>query len=65
MTHYRLYRLDDANHIRQAIDLDCADDDDATTTAATCMDGLAVEVWEKARKVVRLPAKPKPIEARG
>jgi len=57
MTHYRLYLLDGDNHIRRAFDLDCADDDEAVKTAETYVDGHAVELWEKTRKVARLPAK--------
>ena len=64
MTHYRLYRLDDADHIRQAFDLDCADDDEAVRTAATYVDGLAVELWQSTRKVLTLPAKPESSEQR-
>ena len=56
MTHYRLYLLDDEGHIRRGIDLDCADDDEAVATAAAYVDGCAVEVWEKTRRVRRLPA---------
>ena len=63
MTHYRLYLLDDGNHIRRAFDLDCADDDEAVKTAETYVDGHAVELWERTRKVARMPARKKPVES--
>jgi len=56
MAHYRLYVLDDEGHIRRGIDLECADDEEAVTRAAHLADGCAVEVWEKTRRVRRLPA---------
>ena len=67
MTHYRLYLLDDEDHIHPTnppVDLDCANDDEAIAMAATYVDGHTVELWEKTRKVVRLPAKPQPSETR-
>ena len=56
MTHYRLYVFDAANHIRQAIDLECTDDDEARLRATSYVDGNAVEVWQSTRRVARLAA---------
>ena len=56
MAHYRLYLLDDDNHIRKAVILDCPDDTAALVTAKSYVDGCAVELWEKTRQVARLPA---------
>ena len=64
MTHYRLYVFDAENHIRRAVDLECADDDEAMRMAERYVDGHDVEVWQETRKVARLPAQPRPTETR-
>ncbi len=56
MAHYRLYILDDADHIRSALDLDCADDAEAVGAAQAHKNGHAVELWKGARRVLRVEA---------
>ena len=63
MSHYRLYRLDDANHIREAVDVECIDDGDAVTRAGKYVDGTGVEVWQGVRRVARLTPEQKPPRA--
>ena len=36
MAHYRIY-FDDADHVREARELECADDGEARTTATRCV----------------------------
>ena len=55
MAHYRLYLLDDTGHIREGMDLDCADDDAAIAIASAYVDRCAVEVWQQTRRVAHLP----------
>jgi hypothetical protein len=58
MVGYRCYILDGEDHIVQAHDLDCANDQEAKVTA----EGLlahdpyyrSVEVWHAARRVLKL-----------
>ena len=53
---YRFYTLDAEGHISgPAQDVECRDDDDATTFAATLRDGRdGVEIWMGTRMVARL-----------
>ena len=55
MAHYRLYLLDDTGHIREGMDLDCANDDAAMAIASAYVDRCAVEVWQQTRRVAHLP----------
>ena len=60
MAHYRLYQLDPKNHIVGPPDvIECASDQEAVTLAEQDLNGLAVEVWDGARKVIRLEPKGK------
>jgi len=56
LAHYRLYILDGADHIRSALDLDCADDAEAIAVAEAHKDGHPVELWRGARRVLRVEA---------
>ena len=56
MTRYQVYVLDDVDHIRQAIDLVCTDDDEARLRATNYVDGHAVELWQSTRRLARMPA---------
>jgi hypothetical protein len=52
---YRFYMLDEAEHISEPpLIVECKDDDDATNQARQLLDGKAVEVWDQARRVIRL-----------
>jgi hypothetical protein len=59
---YRLYFLDNAAHIRHALDLDFESDERAIAVVAQdYSDGQAMELWQRDRKVKNFPAIPKPI----
>lgn len=49
MTDYRLYFLDDANHIRGVVEFACADDVQAVGRAADYADGRRMELWSRDR----------------
>ncbi len=46
--HYRLYFLDIANHIRRALDLECADDQEAIGIAKNGHPERPLELWRGA-----------------
>jgi hypothetical protein len=54
MAHYRAYILNREGRIMEAVDLDCADDADATESAKQLVDGHDVELWRNARVVSKL-----------
>jgi len=54
MAHYRLYRISETEHIDAAIDLDCADDEQAIEAARQMVDGCDLELWEGKRMVARI-----------
>jgi hypothetical protein len=56
MAGYRLYRLDDGNHITERFDFDAADDAAAIEIARSACAGSFWEVWELGRKVGCAPA---------
>lgn len=56
MTDYRLYFLDETGHIREALELDCRDDDEAITLAEARREGGPIELWQRSRVVRRFPA---------
>jgi len=56
MAGYRLYFMDRAGHIRDAVDLECVDDDDAIRTAGGRADGRSMELWRRTRQVMVFPA---------
>jgi hypothetical protein len=56
VAHYRLYFLDQADHIRHAISLECDDDSQALAVVDEHRDGRTIELWEGVRRVARLEA---------
>jgi hypothetical protein len=56
MPSYRIYLLDDDDHISRPPDiLECADEQEAIGKAAPqATSGKAVELWEGARLIVRI-----------
>jgi hypothetical protein len=56
MTAYRIYTIDAGNHIVSAAEIECDSDADACAEARQKLRQPypAVEVWEGARKVVRI-----------
>ena len=54
MSHYRLYLLDDHDHITRGLDLSCRDDLDAKSAAEMYRAAHAVELWQGPRLVGRL-----------
>ena len=62
MTHYRIYLLGTDNHIFSVADVEC-DTDEAAKEAAkeTLRNGFALEVWQAARYVCKIPLESKPM----
>jgi hypothetical protein len=57
MVTYRIYRIDKANQLQgPGIVVECEDDDAALIKAQEYVDGLAVEIWDEARKVAFIPS---------
>jgi hypothetical protein len=57
MTEYRLYRVDEEGHIQGApVIVSCEDDEAAIAEAKQYVDGVAIEVWDRARRVAILPS---------
>jgi hypothetical protein len=57
MTEVRFYRVDREGHIQGALlVVSCTDDDAAIAEAKQYVDGVAIEVWDRARRVAVLPA---------
>ena len=56
MPSYRLYYLNSAGSIRQAVELPCLTDDEAITLAAAKRDGQPMELWDRDRVVKVFPA---------
>jgi len=57
VAHYRLYFLDRQDHIRQAVSLECADDEEALASVEEHRDGRTVELWQGVRRVIRIEAR--------
>jgi len=53
MADYRLYFLDQANHIRGVLEFECDDDRAALEHAAAQADGRRMELWSRARFIRR------------
>ena len=51
---YRLYVMNNAGHIREAAEFECADDRAALDYVADHLDGRAVELWNGARLVAKV-----------
>jgi hypothetical protein len=56
MAGYRLYFMDKQDHITEAVELECEDDSHAIRQAEPYLDGREVELWRRARVVMRFPA---------
>ena len=56
MPVFRVYCLDENNHILERVDIDAEDDDAAIAYAQGHHPGLRCEIWELGRKVALLPA---------
>jgi hypothetical protein len=63
MLDYRLYFLDDADHIQGVVEFDCAGDAEAIAHAKTYADGRAMELWRRDRWIRRFPGKRRPARA--
>jgi hypothetical protein len=59
MPDYSVYILNSAGHFINFVALDCADDDDAEKQARQLVDGHAVELWQRARKIAKFDSKPR------
>jgi hypothetical protein len=57
MPLYRAYLLENG-HVWTAIDLTCADDDDAKRQAAALANGRDIELWQGDRRITLLRADP-------
>jgi len=53
MPGYRLYLLDGADHIRQAAELECQNDEHAVAVVEERHPGIRMELWEGPRLVRR------------
>jgi len=58
MAWYRLYLMDRAGHIRDAVDIDCEDDVQALAAAERNHAGPEMELWQCDRRVKLFPAHP-------
>lgn len=59
MPYYRLYHLNrSSGHIQSVEDFEAADDFAGVAEATLRKNGLAVELWQEARKVHRIEATP-------
>jgi hypothetical protein len=59
MSDYRVYVLDDADHVKDRIELDCADDSAAIEYAKQYIDGHDIELWQRDRRIARFDTRPK------
>ena len=59
MPDYRAYIIDSDGRFREAVQLDCPDDNEAVKQAEQLVDGHDVELWQRARKIARFDRKPK------
>jgi hypothetical protein len=53
MAGYRLYFMDRDDHIKDAVELDCVDDDDAVRQAEDYRERGRMELWRRARVVMK------------
>ena len=60
MGEYQAYLIGEDDHIKQRIDLICADDDAAMERAESLVDGHAIELWQLDRKIA--PFEPDPLK---
>ena len=61
---YRLYELDEGDHILKAITLEFPGDDDAMAEAQARAGVRGIELWQESRRVGRIePQRPRPTTA--
>jgi len=53
MHGYRAYIIGPDGHIQDRLDLFCKTEDEAKVKAKQLVDGHAVELWDRARKITR------------
>jgi hypothetical protein len=58
MADYRLYFLDEANHIRGVVEFACDDDPAAIERATTHADGRRMELWSRDRLIRKFERRP-------
>jgi hypothetical protein len=58
MAHYRLYILDEADHILRREEFELPDDQQALTKAKQFVDGKALELWSGAKRIARIEPEP-------
>ena len=63
MLDYRLYFLDEADHIQGVVEFDCASAVDAIAQAKGYADGRAMELWRRDRWIRRFPGDQPPSRA--
>ena len=56
MEHYRLHFLDHRNRIVSVLSFHAADDDNAIDYGSSFVDGRDIEIYQRARLIMRLPA---------
>lgn len=61
MADYRLYFLDEANHIRGVAEFVCDDDVAAAERAENHPDGRRMELWSRDRLVRRFDRRPESV----
>jgi hypothetical protein len=59
MSDYRVYVVDDDDHIIDRIELDCADDSAAIEYAKQYINGRDIELWQRDRRIARFDTRPK------
>jgi hypothetical protein len=58
MAEYRAYLLTPDDHIAEAVDLFCKDDETAKEEAKQLVNGHDVELWQLSRKIETFKRKP-------
>jgi hypothetical protein len=56
MQDYRLYLMDRTGHVVTALELDCADDDEAVARADRERRDQPAELWQRARRLFTFEA---------
>jgi hypothetical protein len=57
VNEHRLYFMDATGHVRRAVELEGADDDEAIALAAQYVDDEDLELWQRGRMVKKIPAR--------
>jgi hypothetical protein len=56
MAHYRAYIIGRDGHFKQAVELDCSNDNAAVESAKQLVNGHDVELWQVDRKIAKFDA---------